>query len=240
MHNPLEQFKVTPLAPLNIAGFDLSFTNSALVMVVGIVSLCLFFGLSMRKQALIPDRWQSVAEMFFEVIEGMLLSTVGEKGRKYIPFIFSLFMFILICNLLGMIPYSFTATSHIIVTFTMAAVVFVGITILGFIKHGAHYLSLFLPSGTPPVMAPLMIFIEFFAYMARPVSLSVRLAANMTAGHIVLKVLASFVIMAGFLGFMPFILLTLLTGFEFLVAALQAYIFSILTCAYLSDAENLH
>ena len=170
----------------------------------------------------------------------MILGTAGEDAKKYIPFVFTLFMFILTCNLLGMLPFSFTVTSHIIVTFGMAIVVFVGVTIIGFMRHGFHYLSLFLPSGTPIAMAPLMIFTEFFAYMVRPVSLSVRLAANMTAGHIVMKVIASFVIMAPIIGVVPFALLTVLTGFELFVAVLQAYIFTILSCVYLTDAVKLH
>lgn len=240
MHNPLDQFKINTLHPLEIFGYNISFTNSSMFMMLAVIAVMLLMGAAILKQKLRPGRLQVFAEMIYEMVENMLDGTIGAKGRPFLPLIFTIFLFILSCNILGMIPYSFTVTSHIAVTFAIAMALFIFITVFGFIKHGMHYLSIFLPEGTPKIMAPLMILIEMFAYLARPVSLSVRLAANMTAGHIVLKVLASFVIMAGAIGFLPFALLTVLQGFEIFVALLQAYVFAILTCAYLNDAVNLH
>lgn len=240
MSNPLEQFKLHTLVPVEIAGYDLSFTNSSAFMVLTMFAILLLLGLSVKNIAGRPSRMQAMGEMLYELIDGMIMGTAGEKGKKYIPFMFSLFLFILTCNLLGMIPYTFTVTSHIMVTFVMGATVFVGVTIIGFARHGLHFFSYFLPQGTPAAMAPLMVFTELFAYMVRPVSLSVRLAANMTAGHIVMKVIAGFVTMFPLFAIFPFALLTFLTGFEIFVAVLQAYIFTILSCVYLSDAINLH
>lgn len=240
MHNPLEQFEIKKLFDITVGGYDVSYTNSSLMMSAVLFFIFFVLGFMAMRPNAIPSRIQIIGEALYELIDSMILGTAGKDAKKYMPFIFTLFMFILSSNLLGMIPYSFTVTSHIIVTFVMAAVVFVGVTIIGFARHGFGYLSLFLPHGTPIVMAPLMIFTEFFAYMVRPVSLSVRLAANMTAGHIVMKVIASFVIMSGIIGVLPFALLTLLTGFEIFVAVLQAYIFTILSCVYLTDAIKLH
>ena len=240
MLNPMDQFKVKELFPIELVGYNVSFTNVSLWMTIALITIVSLLTLGMRRKLLVPTKLQSISEMLFEMVEGMLEGSIGEKGKKFVPSIFCVFMFILTCNLLGMLPIGFTVTSHIAVTFSIAVVVFVVITICGFCRHGLHYLSLFLPQGTPLLMAPLMIFIEFFAYLVRPVSLSLRLAANMTAGHIVLKVIASFVIMAGVVGVLPFALLTVLIGFEFFIAILQAYIFTILTCAYLNDAVNLH
>lgn len=241
MHSPLEQFKIQQYIPLELFGHDVSFTNASLFMVLSVFAVFVFLTLSVRKAAEVPGRLQAAGEMSYNFIESMINETVGEHARKFIPLVFTIFMFVLACNLLGMIPFSFTVTSHIIVTFAMAMFIFLGVTLVGFIKHGWHYLSLFLPAGVPMVMAPLMIVIELIAYLVRPVSLSIRLAANMTAGHIVMKVIASFVIMGGLIiGPIPFAFLTILTGFEIFVAVLQAYIFAILSCVYLSDAINLH
>lgn len=241
-HGPLHQFKIEPItSDLELFGLDVNFTNSSLYMVFASVLITLFLLGGMRKGALIPGRWQSMAEMSYEFIANMLRENTGAAGRRYFPFVFTLFMFILACNLLGMLPYSFTVTSHIIVTFALAVFIFVAVTIIGFIKHGLHFFHFFLPEGTPWWMAPLMVFIEVVAYLARPVSLSVRLAANMMAGHTMLKVIASFVIGLGWmLGWLPFALLMVLIGFEIFVAILQAYIFAILTCVYLNDAIHLH
>jgi len=240
MHSPLEQFEIKTLIPLHFGDVDLSFTNSSLFMFLSLVFIFTLLTYGTRKISLVPSRLQSLNEMLFELVEDLVVGTSGPDARKYIPFVFTIFMFILTCNLLGMIPYSFAVTTHIAVTFSMAIVVFLGITLIGFIRHGFHFLSLFLPKGTPVVMAPLMVFTEVFAYFVRPFSLSLRLAANMTAGHIVMKVIASFALMSGVLGVLPFALLTLLTGFEIFVAVLQAYIFTILSCVYLSDAIKLH
>lgn len=240
MHSPLEQFTIKTIIPFELEGYKLDFTNSSLFMVLALLTIFIMLGVSVRRASLIPSRLQVFGEMFYEVIDNMILSTSGAGGKRFMPFIFTLFMFILTTNLLGMLPFSFTVTSHIIVTFAMAIVVFLGITLIGFIKHGMHFLSLFLPKGTPVFLAPLMILIELFAYLARPISLSLRLAANMTAGHIVMKVIASFVILCGVFGVVPFALLTIIVGFEIFIAILQAYIFTILACVYLSDAIKLH
>lgn len=242
MHNPLSQFDiqyVTKFEP--IAGLNLNFSNSSLFMVLAVIAIILYMGVSTRKRALVPGRWQGMAEVTYEFVATMLKENVGNEGRKYFPFVFSLFMFILFCNLLGMLPYSFTVTSHIAVTFALALLVFVGVTTIAFIRHGTHFFGYFLPKGTPWWLAPLMIVIEVFAYLARPISLSVRLFANMMAGHVLLKVIAGFVVSMGLAwGWLPLFFTVLLTGFEFFVAILQAYIFTILTCVYLNDAVHLH
>lgn len=238
-HSPLAQFEIHPIIPFKVGTLDLSFTNSSLwmVIVIGMITLLLSVATSRRK--LVPGRVQAGSEMLVEFVSGIIQDNAGSKGMKYFPFIFSLFMFILFCNLFGMIPTSFTVTSHIIVTFAMAGIVFIGVTLIGFAKHGLHYFSLFLPKGTPWWMIPLMITIELISYLSRPISLSIRLAANMMAGHLLLKIMAGFVA-AGLVGIFPFVFLLLFTGFEIFVACLQAYIFTLLTCIYLNDALNLH
>lgn len=237
----MHQFEVHPIVSLHAAGVDLSFTNASLFMILALLSITSFLYLGMRRKALVPGRWQSMAESSYEFVANMLRDNVGAEGKKYFPFIFTLFMFVLTCNLLGMLPYSFTVTSHIVVTFAIAIFIFIGVTAIGFMRHGAHYFKLFLPDGVPWWMAPLMVFIELMAYLARPVTLSIRLAANMMAGHTMLKVIAGFVTGLGFLmGWMPILLLIVLVGFEIFVAVLQAYIFAVLTCVYLNDAVHMH
>lgn len=241
MHSPLTQFEIKPLLSLNFFGHDISFTNSALVMTIAVGIALSFMLFALRKKALVPTRVQVMAESLFEMIDGMLVQNIGEGGKPFAPLIFSLFMFVLFCNLLGMIPYSFTSTSHITVTFTLAILVFLTVTIVGFVKHGLHFFSLFLPHGTPSWLAPLLIVIELVAYLARPISLSLRLAANMVAGHVLLKVLAGFmVVMSFYLKVVPAPFIVILVGFEIFIAILQAYIFTILSCVYLNDAVNLH
>jgi F-type H+-transporting ATPase subunit a len=239
-HSPLEQFQIKTLIPIDIGGHDLSFTNSSLFMVIAIFCVGAFLVLGTRKRALVPGRWQSMAEVSYEFIVNLIRDTVGSEGRKYFPFIFALFMFILFGNMLGMVPYSFTFTSHIIVTFAMALVVFVGVTILGFVKHGAHFFSFFVPPGVSIALWPLLIPIEILSYFSRPISLSVRLFANMLAGHTLLKVFAGFVPALGVAGILPLAFVTALTGLEFIIAFLQAYVFAILTCLYINDALHLH
>lgn len=240
-HSPLEQFKIQYYTDFpEVFGMNINFSNASLFMILATVCISLFMISGMRHRALVPGRLQNMVELTYEFIAGTMRDIVGESGRQYFPFIFSLFMFILFCNLLGMLPYSFTVTSHIAVTFALAIVVFVGVTIIGFIKHGTHFLSLFLPKGTPVLLAPLLVAIELFAYLVRPVSLSLRLAANMLAGHTMLKVFAGFVIALGALGIFPLAFMVILTGFEIFVSMLQAYVFTILTCVYLNDALNLH
>ncbi|WP_425362931.1 F0F1 ATP synthase subunit A [Candidatus Tisiphia endosymbiont of Hybos culiciformis] len=240
-HSPLDQFAIKKLVEINLFGFDISFTNSSLYMLLAGVIALLYFYLALKSEKIIPSRLQLSAEIIYDIITVTLSQNVGEKGRKFIPLIFTLFMFILLCNLLGMIPYGFTVTSHIAVTFALAIMIFFMVTIIGFINHGVHFLSIFLPKGTPLWLAPLMIVIELFAYLARPISLSLRLAANMMAGHVLLKVMAGFIVsLMIFLKFLPIPLIVVLIGFEIFVAILQAYIFTILACVYLNDAVNSH
>lgn len=240
-HSPLAQFEISKLIEINLFGFDISFTNSSCYMIVAAILALSYFIVALKPQHTIPARLQVSVEMLYSLISDMLKQNIGEKGRKFIPLIFTLFIFILLCNLLGMLPYAFTVTSHIIVTFSLAIMIFLLVTILGFVKHGWHFCSLFLPKGTPWWLAPLMIAIELFTYLARPISLSLRLAANMMAGHILLKVIAGFVVsLMIMLKFLPIPLMIALIGFEIFVAILQAYIFTILSCVYLNDAINLH
>jgi len=239
--NPLHQFEIHTIAPIQIGGVDASLTNSGLFMLISVAAVTLFLTMGMRGRSVIPGRWQSMAELSYEFVAGMVRDNVGTEGRKYFPFVFSLFMFILFGNLIGLVPYSFTFTSHIIVTFAMAAVVFVGVTIIGIVRHKLHFFSFFLPKGVPMIMAPILVPIEVLSYLSRPVSLSIRLFANMMAGHTMMKVFAGFVIPLGILGgWAPLAVDVALTGFEFLVAFLQAYVFAILTCLYLNDAIHLH
>lgn len=240
MASPVEQFKLNPLVPIEIGGLDLSFTNSALFMALAVVGAGVFLTQSMRGRHLVPNRWQSMAELSYEFIANMVREQVGSDGRPYFPFIFALFMFILLGNMLGMVPYSYTFTSQIIVTFAMAITVFIGVTIIAIVKHGVHFLGFFFPSGAPIYMAPLLIPIEILSYLSRPISLSVRLFANMMAGHTMMKVFGGFVVSLGVFGVAPMAVLVALTGFEILVAVLQAYVFTILTCIYLRDALHLH
>ena len=239
-HSPLEQFEIRRIIPLDLGGLDLSFTNSSLVMVITLILASGFLILGMRRGALVPGRWQSMAELAYEFVANVIRETVGAEGRKYFPLIFTLFMFIFLGNMLGMVPYSFTFPSHIIVTFAMAAVVFIGVTILGFVKHGMHFFSFFVPPGAPIWMWPLLIPIEVISYLSRPVSLSVRLFANMLAGHTLLKVVAGFIALLGVVGVLPLALVVALTGLEILIAFLQAYVFTILTCLYINDSLHLH
>jgi len=240
--NPMHQFEVYKIGPeININGINLSFTNSSLFMAVSAILILslLFFGT--KKKLLIPSKIQLITEMSYSFVAKMISDTAGSNAKSFFPFIFTLFMFVLFCNMVGMLPYSFTVTSHIIITFMLAAIVFIGVTIIGFIKHGLKYLQLFVPKGVPIVLLPLIIIIEVISYLSRPVSLSVRLFANMMAGHTMLKVFGGFVISLGLLGgWLPLGFSIALTGLEILVAFLQAYVFAILTCIYLNDALNLH
>ena len=240
--NPMHQFNVYRIGPeVKIAGIDISFTNSSLFMLLSAGAICIFLLLGTREKKLIPGKIQLVAEMFYNFIAKMISNTAGSKAKPYFPFIFSLFMFVLFCNMIGMFPYSFTVTSHIIVTLIMAMFIFVAVTIIGFIKHGFKYLKIFVPSGVPALLLPLITVIEIISYLSRPVSLSVRLFANMMAGHTMLKVFGGFVVSLGVLGgWLPLSFSVALTGLEILVAFLQAYVFAILTCIYLNDALNLH
>ena len=239
--NPMHQFEIKRLIDFELFGIDASFTNSALFMVIAAAVITLFTLYAMRRRALVPTRMQSVAELSYEFVANMVRDNVGTDGMKYFPFIFTLFMFVLALNMLGMLPYSFTVTSHIIVTFALAAFVFLGVTAIGFIKHGVKFLKFFVPSGVPAVMLPLLVVIEVISYLTRPLSLSVRLFANMMAGHTMLKVFGAFVVALGVIGgIAPLAFMVAFTGLEILVAFLQAYVFAILTSIYLNDALHMH
>ena len=239
-HNPLSQFEIRRLVPIEIGGYDLSFTNSSAYMVLAAGLITVLFTASMGARAMVPGRLQSLQEMAYEFIAGMLRDSVGSEGRAYFPFVFTLFMFILFCNLLGMVPYSFTVTSHIIVTFALAIVVFVGVTAIGLVRHGLHFLAFFVPKGVPWWILPLLVPIEVMSYFIRPMTLSVRLFANMLAGHMMLKVFGGFVVALGIVGgWAPLAFIVALTGLEVLIAVLQAYVFTVLTCLYLNDAIHL-
>ena len=240
-HSPLDQFKIKEIANIQLFGHDVIVTNSALFMIIASFFIILYFTLAFKNKKLVPTRLQLSGELFYNLITDTVNQNVGVKGKKFVPLIFTLFMFIMVCNLFGMIPYGFAVTSHISITFALAMMVFLLVTLLGFILHGFHFFSLFLPAGTPWWLAPLMVLIELFAYLARPVSLSLRLAANMVAGHVLLKVIAGFIVsMAFYLKIFPIPFISVLIGFEIFVAILQAYIFTILSCVYLNDAINLH
>ena len=239
-HGPLAQFEIKRLVPIQAGDLDLSFTNSSLFMVLTVITAAVFLGVGMRRRTLVPGRWQSMAELSYVFIANMVRDTVGSAGRPYFPFVFTIFIFVLFGNLWGMMPYSFTFTSHIAVTFAMAAIIFVGVTVIALIKHKMHFFSFFMPPGVPLLMAPLLVPIEIISYLSRPISLSVRLFANMLAGHTLLKVFAGFVISLGAFGVLPLAFVVALTGLEFVIAFLQAFVFAILTCLYLNDALHLH
>ena len=237
----MEQFEIKRLIPIDLFGVDASFTNSSLFMViaVGLITAFLFFAMGRRQ--LVPGRLQSMAELSYEYIANMVRENLGEEGMKYFPWVFTIFMFILTLNLLGMIPHSFTVTSHIIVTFAFAAMVWIVVTIIGFWRHGVGFLRLFVPSGVPWWLLPIIVPIELISYFIRPISHSVRLFANMMAGHTMLKVFAGFVVGLGALGgWAPFAFVVAFTGLEVVVAFLQALIFTVLTCIYLNDALHMH
>jgi F-type H+-transporting ATPase subunit a len=241
MHSPMEQFEIKRLLNFHIGSLDASYTNSALWMTIAVILAFLLFVVGTQKRALVPGRVQAMAELGYEFVANMVRDNVGDAGKKYFPFVLTLFVFILFCNVLGLVPYSFTPTSHIIVTFAMAAVVFVGVTVIGFARHGMHFLSFFVPSGVPLWLLVILVPIEVISYFVRPFSLSIRLFANMLAGHTMLKVFGGFVVMMGILGgWAPLAFIVILTGLELLIAFLQAYVFAILTCLYLNDAIHLH
>ena len=238
--HPLEQFAIERIIPIRIGGLDISYTNAALMMTIAVVLVTALMVLATRRAALVPGRWQSVAEMLYEFVADMVDSNIGQGGRRFFPFIFTLFTFILFVNLLGMIPYSYTTTSQIIVTFALAAVVFILVTTIGIIRHGFYFLSLFVPHGVPKVLLLLLVPIELLSYFIRPFTLSIRLFANMLAGHTMLAIFGGFAASIGILAFFPTAIDVLLVGLEFLVAVLQAYVFAILTCLYLNEAVHLH
>lgn len=241
--DPIHQFHIIKLIPINIGGYDLSFTNSALFMVATVVVAAAFLYVTTSSRSLVPGRLQSVSEMAYEFVGNMLRDAAGTQGMKFFPLVFSLFMFVLVANLLGLVPYFFTITSHIIVTFGLAILVIGTVIVYGFMKHGLGFLKLFVPHGVPIYLMPLVVAIEVISFVSRPVSLSVRLFANMLAGHITLKVFSGFVVSLSAFGalgiagsILPLAMAVALTALELLVAFLQAYVFAVLTCMYLNDA----
>ena len=238
--DPLHQFEITRLVPVRLGPLDLSFTNSSLWMAITVGAVAAFFALGSLKAKMVPSRLQSCNEILYETIAHMVRDNIGEEGRAWFPFIFTLFLLLLFGNLLGLIPGSFTFTSHIAVTFALAALIFVGVTVIGFMRHRLGYLRILFPEGAPLWTAVILVPIELISYLSRPVSLSMRLFANMMAGHILLKVFAGFIILLGVGGVLPLAVLVGLTMLELLVAVLQAYIFTILACVYLNDAIHMH
>ena len=245
MAGPLEQFEVKEIVPLTIMGQDVSFSNASLWMVftgIGVVLLLLgsLRGGKDAEKPLVPGLWRSISESLYEMVLSMVQETVGRDGRAFFPFIFTLFMFLLVANLLGMIPGGFSVTSHLAVNFSLALLIFIGVTIVGVAKHGWKYCGLFMPHGAPLWTAVILIPIELISYCTRPFSLALRLFANMTVGHVLLKVFAGFVIPLGLFGIAPIAVLVALNALELMVAVIQAYVFTILTCVYLSEALHMH
>jgi F-type H+-transporting ATPase subunit a len=243
MAGPIEQFEIKTIATLGrIGGQEIAFTNSALYMIIAAAVITLFFLMGSKERAVVPGRLQSLAEMTYEFVANTVRDSAGHDGMKFLPLVLSLFMFVLVANLIGMVPGSFTVTSHLIVTAALAGLVIFTVIIYGIAKHGSHFFGLFVPSGVHPVMLLILVPIEVVSFISRPISLSVRLFANMLAGHIALKIFASFVPMLLFAGGwavlspLPLALTVAMTALEFLVAALQAYVFAVLTCIYLHDA----
>ncbi|WP_437871804.1 F0F1 ATP synthase subunit A [Methylorubrum extorquens] len=244
MASPVEQFEIKPLIRFGeIGGQELAFTNSAAFMLLAVGLASSFLLLATRRRAVVPDRWQSASEMLYEFVAQGLRDGAGEAGMRFFPLVFSLFMFVLVANIVGMVPYTFTVTSHLIVTFALAMLVFLTVTIYGLAKHGLGFFRLFLPSGVPPILIPLIVPIELVSYLARPVSHSMRLFAVMMAGHLTLKVFAGFVVALGSLGalgaaaaVMPLLMTVAITALEVLMSVVQAYIFTMLTCMYINDA----
>jgi F-type H+-transporting ATPase subunit a len=244
-NDPIHQFKISQWVPLEIGSLDLSFTNSSAFMLATVVATGSFLMLSTAGRAIIPTRMQSVSELAYEFISGMLRDAAGNGAMKFFPLVFSLFMFILVSNLFGMFPYFFTVNSHLIVTFTLAMLVILTVVVYGLYTHGLKFFGLFAPGGVPAALMPIVVPIEIISFLSRPISLSVRLFANMLAGHITLKVFAGFVVTMGATGavgvvgaILPLFMTVAITALEFLVAFLQAYVFAVLTCMYLNDAVH--
>lgn len=246
MASPIEQFEITPLVPFTVGSLDLSFTNSSLWMVIAVVFSTAFLTFATQRKALVPGRWQMFAESLYGMIAGMIRENIGHGGFQYFPLVFTLFMVVLLGNVLGLLPYSFTYTSHIVVTAALALIVFFSVIVIGVARHGTHFFSLFVPPGLPWWLMPLIVPIEVISFVVRPITLSVRLFANMIAGHIMLKVFAGFSAamitmgVGGFaLGLLPLLFNSVMLAFELLVAFLQAYVFAILSCIYLKDTVEI-
>lgn len=249
MAGPMEQFAIKTLQPLSVAGYDVSFTNSALWMLIALAAISIFLFVGTAKPQLVPGRMQAAVEYLYDFVRGMLDDNVGPEGRRFAPLIFSIFIFVLFCNLLGLIPWvgSFTPTSHVSLTFGLAVIVFVTVCIVGFAKHGLHFFSLFWPSDAGIVLGAFVFVIELLSFISRPFTLAIRLFANMTAGHVLLQVFGGFVVALGSIGALPIVLGAVplavsvaLCALELLIAVVQAYVFALLASLYLNDAINLH
>jgi len=249
MANPMQQFSVETIKPLEVAGYDVSFTNSSLWMFLALAAISVFLFVGTARPQLVPGRWQAATEYLYDFIRKMLDENVGPEGRRYAPLIFSIFIFVLACNLLGMIPWvgSFTPTSHVTVTFGLAMIVFVTVCVVGVWRHGLHFMTLFWPKGANPFLGAFVFSIEFLSFLMRPFTLAIRLFANMTAGHVMLKVFGTFVVTLGSFGALPYVfgilplaVVVALTALEVLIAVVQAYVFALLASLYLNDAVNLH
>jgi F-type H+-transporting ATPase subunit a len=247
--NPMEQFAVKTIQPLEVAGYDVSFTNSSLWMLIALVAISAFLFIGTARPQLVPGRMQAATEYLYDFVRKMLDENVGPEGRRFAPLIFSIFIFVLACNLLGLIPWvgAFTPTSHVVVTFGLAMIVFVTVCIVGFWHHGLHFFSLFWPKDSNIFLGAFVFLIEFLSFLTRPFTLAIRLFANMTAGHVLLKVFGTFVVTLGSFGALPYVLGALplavtvaLTALEVLIAVVQAYVFALLASLYLNDAVNLH
>lgn len=249
MANPMEQFEVVTKVPLALAGYDISFTNSSLWMVIALAAISIFLFVGTSKLQLVPGRWQAAVEYTYDFVRKMMDENVGPEGRRFVPLVFSIFIFVLFCNLLGLIPWigAFTPTSHVSVTLGLALIVFVTVCIVGFARHGLHFFSLFWPKGANPVLGVFVFTIEVLSFLSRPFTLAIRLFANMTAGHVLLKVFGTFVVTLGSFGALPYVFGVVplavnvaLTALEVLIAVVQAYVFALLASLYLNDAVNLH
>lgn len=249
MANPMEQFAVKTIQPLEVAGYDVSFTNSSLWMLIALVAISAFLFIGTARPQLVPGRMQAATEYLYDFVRKMLDENVGPEGRRFAPLIFTIFIFVLACNLLGLIPWvgAFTPTSHVVVTFGLAMIVFVTVCIVGFWHHGLHFFSLFWPKDSNIFLGAFVFLIEFLSFLTRPFTLAIRLFANMTAGHVLLKVFGTFVVTLGSFGALPYVLGILplgvtiaLTALEVLIAVVQAYVFALLASLYLNDAVNLH
>jgi len=249
MANPMEQFSLETIAPLKLGGVDVSFTNSSASMLVALAMIAIFLFVGCARAQLVPGRWQAANEYIYDFVRKILDENVGPEGRRFAPLIFTLFIFVLVCNLLGLIPWvgAFTPTSHISVTFALAMIVFVTVCLVGIWRHGFRFLSLFWPHDANIFLGAFVFCIEFLSFLTRPFTLAIRLFANMTAGHVLLKVFGTFVVTLGSFGALPFVFgilpLTVnvaLTALEVLIAVVQAYVFALLASLYLNDAINLH
>jgi len=240
--SPVKQFEVNPIIPIEVGGLDISFTNSAAFMLLAVLVTTVLTVGAMRHRAVVPDRVQAMVEVFYEFVDNMVYENAGDPGRRYLPFFFSMFSFLLLGDLFGMLPWvGYTFTSHIIILFALALFVFVSVTAIGFWVHGLHFFRMFLPPSVPGALAPLIVPIEIISYLSRPFSLSIRLFANMTAGHVMLKVVGGFVVGLGIVGgILPLVVLLGISLLEFGIAVVQAYVFTVLSVIYLNDALHLH